>query len=134
MNEPIRKTKFDGVYMPPCRPRGPENIPQQVSQPTPASVKPVNQPPPAKEVYRPLQKSTVPFKPRENIVPTEPIPVDARQLRYKEDVEMKEPEPMQKENKERKKPIHLQDYAPQSNPAEPKLKDPSPDQVCTGPR
>lgn len=111
MNEPIRnfKNKFDGVLMPPRKTREPEKNREQQMNPVSVPEKPFHQPP---------SKPPVPFRPKENILPVKagPIPVDARKPRNMDiiDVDMKEPEPTLKENREGKKPIHLQDYPPQS--------------------
>jgi hypothetical protein len=117
MNEPTRKPKFDGVYMPPRRYRGPvnnqERPPVKNPEPAPVPVKPISHQP---------SDPPIPFKPKENILPNKPlIPFDARKPRFKEviDVEMNDPDPVAKENKEEKRPVVLQDYPPPSKPADP---------------
>ena len=111
MNEPIRKTRFDGVVLPPRQSRVPARVPELVTAPRPAHPLPA--------------KPQEPFKPRQNVpprqpakqpvIPPAPIPVDARRPRFKEtaDVIMKELESMpqaDKENRPEKKAITVQDY------------------------
>jgi hypothetical protein len=131
MNNPIRKTKFDGVYMPPRRTYGPENDPVKAPtrnpNPVPASIKPNNPP----------SKPPVPFKPKENILPDiAPIPVDARKPRIidSKDIEMKDPESAPKAKKDERKPITLQDYPPRTRPTEAKSNELQLEKARAGPR
>ncbi len=102
MNRPVRKMQFDGVYMPPRRPRGPLNAseknPEKILRPDSVPSKPVTYPP------NPIQS-------KENAPPivSTPIPVDARKPRFKEipDVIMKDIDQNTQENTN-KKPITLQ--------------------------
>ena len=110
MNNPVKKTRFDGVWMPPRKTRAMENVPakapERISEPVPL---------PPKPVIPPTSKSFAPFKPKENIAPPDipPIPVDARRPRVfdSSDVAMKEPEPALKETGEERRPVVLQDYS-----------------------
>jgi hypothetical protein len=128
MNKPIQnpKTKFDGVHIPSRRPHygEPENVPGRPQ--APVSV-------PAKQSYQPPPKPPTPFRPKENILParTGPVPFEACKPRNIEtlDIEMKEPEPILKESKEGKKPIHLQDYVPPKH-TDTKSNEPQPQQEC----
>jgi hypothetical protein len=133
MNNPVRKTRFDGVWVPPRKTRAVENVPakapERISEPVPL---------PPKPVIPPTSKSFAPFKPKENIAPPDipPIPVDARRPRVfdSSDVTMKEPEPAMKGTGEERRPVVLQDYSNRPRDTEGNKPDPISDKTRTGPR
>ena len=127
MNKPVRRTQFDGVFVPLRRPRAPENIPERMPEKIPEPV-----PAPPKSILRPPSKPSNTTKSKENIPPTviEPIPVDARKPRFKEpsDVVMKNVDTNEK------KSINLQDYPTRPRPTEEKKLDPNSERNRPGPR
>jgi hypothetical protein len=122
MNDPIKRNRLDGVYMPPRRSnRSTEKLPENVSAPV-----------------KPILKHQETSKPKENIPPPfiEPIPVDARKPRFKDDndVLMKEPEPKTKTTQEESKSIILQDHVNQSKSQAEKNSEPNTERTRSGPR
>jgi len=129
MRNPIKKAQLDGVYMPPRRStRSTEKLPETIPSPS----KPI-------ESSKSLPKQTTSIRSKENIHPLipEPIPIDARKARFKEntDITMEEPGPTRtKPVQEEKKQITLQDYSNKPKPMQDKNFEPSSDRTRTGPR
>jgi hypothetical protein len=117
MNNPIKRAQLDGIYMPPKR------FTRSTAKPS--------------DTVPSLPTNMEASKSLEEIIPViEPIPVDARKPRFKENPDqiMDEPEPTSKQLQEEKKKVTLQEYVNRTKSTESKKLEPIPEHIRTGPR